>query len=186
MSKMLKITRGEIDRYEDLFRQIATVSRGETEDHELYMKFKHAVGKNLKKLELANKLLVNEIGLIATQQPEYQTFLCACEEIADKWADKDEKGNVILVPDKDDPKHQRRQFSPENQKASDDEIGTLKKIYADAIRHHENQTAKALALLDEYVEIELLSVPFEWVAERIAEAWLDAITCMVDDLPECN
>jgi hypothetical protein len=186
MSKTLKIKRGEAERYEDLFRQVGAVGRGDTEDRDTFLKFKYAVGKNWKKLESLVKEVHAKLAVIMEPDEHYRAFQIKREEIADKYATKDAEGNVIFTPDKDDPNKQQRTFTQENQLLGEQELDALKAEYESSIKKYEEQAKQAQAYLDEEIMIELYSVPFDWVAERIAGAWLDAIEIMLTDLPDTD
>lgn len=186
MSKVLTIKRGEAERYEDLFRQVGAVGRGETEDRDTFLKFKYAVGKNWKKLESLVKEINAKLAVIMEPDEHYRAFQVKREEIADKYATKDADGNVIFTPDKDDPNRQHRAFTQENQLLGEQELDALKTEYEFSITKYETQTEAAKAYLGEEVAIELYSVPFSSVAEKIAGAWLDAVEIMLTDVPKMD
>lgn len=183
MSKILKIKRGECERYEDLFRQVGAVGRGETEDRETFLKFKYAVGKNWNKLDSLVKEVNGRLAKIMEPDEHYREFQVKREAIADKYATKDADGNVIFTTDKEDPNRQHRAFTQENQLLGEQELDALKTEYDFSIRKYEKQAEAAKAYCDEEVTIELFSVPFSSVAEKIAGAWLDAIEIMLTDPP---
>lgn len=183
MSKQLTIKRDEIEKYEDLFRQVGAVGRGDTEDRNLFMKFKYAVGKNWKRLESELKIVRKKVQELMTPTPAYIEFMKRREEIAEQFATKDADGNVIYTNDKDDPTRQHRQFTPENQEAGTKALEELKTECALALAQYAQAEQAAQDYLNEEITIDLYSVPFEWVAERIAGAWLESVTIMVDDPP---
>lgn len=195
MSRTLKIKRRELGGidpktlaigqggYEDIFRQCGGVTRAEGEDRELFMKFRYAIGRNWKKIESEIEKANQALKFILNHSKGYIEFLEAHSKLADELAEKDEDGNVILESDKNDPSRQHRKFSPEAMEEGERRLAELKASHADAIKEQLQRIERANAFLDEEIEIELYSVPFAWVPEKISGPWFDAIMCMVDDPP---
>ena len=182
MSKTIKVTNRDLPDHVELFDLCGKVMRGEREANEPYMKFKYACGRNWDKVNAMTKAASAKYHALTKSAPEYRTILLACEDSRKIHCTKDAQGAPVM--EKDERGVELYTFTSESLATCDAEI---KAIVAKSQAVYDAHQAKLKAgeeFLNEEVSIDLFTVPFSMVPERISAAFIPAISIMLTDIPE--
>jgi len=185
----IRIPRKELALLSEVFQQASVVTRADTEDRTLYQRFKYYCGRNKDRVDVAFKHAEEGCGKI---NERYMTEAAADDEIA---AYMDEQDIVLKAHAKKDAKGEPMiaengawDVPAEEHKAVSEELKTIKKKYAEAVKRQEKRNAdlkaENTAYMDEEVELRLFTVPWGSVPERIGGGYLVRLTPMLTGMPE--
>lgn len=170
------------DGWEDVFRQCGAVGRGDGEDRQNFQKFKYAVGRNWDNVMSAIRFSQKKLREMLDPSEEYNMFLREIEVLNLEYCQKDEKGEPVL-------KQMENQtnaftFTEENRAARDAKVEELKKKYSDAIDEQSQKEIRVNIYMQYEVQIELFTVPWEYMPERLSGAYLARCAVMCTGVPD--
>ena len=180
----MKLTckRSELADWEDVFRQCGAVGRAEAEDRNNFQKFKYAVGRNWDKV---NSFILKEqanIKEMLTPSDGYNSFMREVELLNREYCEKDKDGNPVTKEMENGS--QAFVFSEEYRMARDGFLDAIKKRYALEIADQEQRENESARYMEGLVDIELFTVPWEYMPERISGAYLARCAVMCTDVPD--
>ena len=170
------------DGWEDVFRQAGAVGRADSEDRASFQKFKYAVGRNWDNVMSAIRMAQKQIRKMLDPSDDYNTFLREIEDLNKEYCQKDESGAPLLKDMENGSKSFT--FTEEARVTRDGLVEVLKKKYADAIHEQEHQEEAVQKFMQSTVDIELFTVPFMNVPERISGPYLARMMVMCTDVPD--
>ena len=133
-------------------------------------------------LLLKNKRLLDpEVESLQTiQKPseDYEKFNEARVELCKEHADKDEQGNPKVTRD---PVNGTEQFSMlENKEAFDKAVKELQETHKEAIDEAEQKQEDFMALLNEEIELELITIPLSIMPKELVGRDVDLLFDIID------
>lgn len=182
MSKKLVITNRDLPEHVELFELCGKVMRGEREESQPYMKFKYACGRNWAKLNALTKAASAKYREITKSAPEYRTILLACEDSRKIHCTKDAQG--LPVMEKDERGVELYTFTSEALATCDAEIKAIVAKSQEVYDVHQAKLKAGELFLNEEVSIDLFTVPFSMIPERMAGAYIPAISIMLTEVPD--
>lgn len=160
--------------------------KGDSDDLGMYKKFKYACGKNRDRLlaiaKRTNRLIDEALN---SHPPAYDEFIDKCEESFKTHAKKDENGDPVT---RVTPGTQQEIYvlDPPDEAAANEEVEALKKEYEVTLSAMAGIDEKIAAIKAEPIEIELHTIPFEHVPERMASGYYTVLEPMLVDLPKLD
>lgn len=183
VEQVLECRLDELADWEDIFRQCGTVTRGEAEDREFFLKFKYACGRNWERVSAEVKRqqgIIND--MLSVDVNGWSEYLREVEAANQEHCTKDEHGAPVLKPGKDG--NQNYTFTAEARKVRDGIVEFLKGKYADAIKAKTEQEQAVQRYMESTVAIPLFCVPWAWIPERLNASYLAKVAVMCTGAPE--
>lgn len=173
----------ESDGWLDVFHKCGLAPRADGEDRDHYQKFKYACGRNFERVMSEVKKCRKEVEEILMPSDFYDEFMRKVEAINRKHCLLDEKGEPDLIVNQNGTGSFK--FTDERRALRDAELETLKAepIFALSIKDQESKQKCAEAHMADTCEVELYTVPWAWLPERMGSAYLAKITVMCTDVP---
>lgn len=171
----------ELADWEDVFRQCGAAGRADTEDRNNFQKFKYAVGRNWDRVNSEIRKAQESVKRILKPGAGYDEFLREVDALNREYCDKDANGEPVMKPMENGT--QAFMFTESQRTARDGLLEEIKKKYANAIKDQEAREECANGHMAGNVDIELFTVPWACVPERISGAYLARVAVMCTDIP---
>ena len=182
---LLKVTlrKREIEDLLEVFTRAGGAPRSEHEDVEQHQKFKYAMGRNFELTRRVVDRIHKEIEAQRVYPPEWEAYRKQYEHIGEEYCQRDDSGQPDI--DYSDPDRPKLKFeNAETEKLYRDAIDQLREQYADTLAQMSEQEKKLDTVWDETASLELFSVPFAWIPERVHGGFIYALRHCIRDLPQ--
>ena len=175
--------RSELPEWEDVFRQCGAVTKAESEPREPFQKAMYAIGRNWDRIQKIIKRAQGEVRKILAPSDLYDSFLKEIESLNREYCTKDAAGDPLF---KANAQGQNTfQFTDENRKVRDGMVEALKArpAYSLAIAEQKNAEDNANKFMEEPIEVELFTIPWSSMPERLSGPYLSRVAVMATDIP---
>lgn len=175
--------RSELPEWEDVFRQCGAVTKAESEPREPFQKAMYAIGRNWDRVQKVIKHVQAQVRKMLAPSDLYDAFLKEVEALNREYCQQDEQGEPVFKPNAQG--QNTFQFTDANRATRDGMVEALKKrpAYATAIDEQETKEKDIGKFMEEPIEVELFTVPWSSMPERLSGPYLSRVAVMATDIP---